>query len=64
MQEGQHYQNVATKKYFILERRKKPYMVHEFEYRLNSIDGEIKGIWMGYYPMIRNIFDGFKKVEG
>lgn len=64
MQEGQHYQNVATKKHFTLEKRNKPYNKHEYQYRLNSDDGEIQGLWMDYYPMIRNIFDGFKKVEG
>lgn len=64
MQEGQHYQNVATKKFFTLEKRTKQYSRHEYQYRLNSDDGEIQGIWMDYYPMIRNIFDGFKKVEG
>lgn len=63
MKEGTHYQNVATKKLFNLERRTKQYSKHEFQYRLNSLDGEIMGIWYDYYPMIRLIHGGFRKVE-
>lgn len=63
MSEGDRYINVATREYFTLERRPKKWKEHEYEYRLVNDNKSVIGFWLGYYPMVKNIYDGFRKVE-
>lgn len=63
MKEGQRYMNIATREYFTLEKRPMKWRTKEYEYRLVNDNKSTIGFWLQYYPMVKNIYDGFRKVE-